>query len=118
METNRLTDGELAEIKRRAERSSENYRADAENDAEFIAHANEDVSRLIAEVEWLRGAVWFAVHHLSNEIYTEEDRVKDVQEALLRCVWDTVNCPECRADILVKPNWHGRCDCGSHVKFG
>ncbi|MED4172619.1 hypothetical protein P4631_09240 [Halalkalibacterium halodurans] len=145
---NRLTDRELAEIKRRAERACSGpwsvYKADdicencedtlevvqpevflspivaklkTEADAEFIAHAREDIPRLIAEVERLRGAVWYAIHHVSNEIYTEEERVKDVQEALLRCVCDTVKCPECRVDILVNPNGHGRCECGSHVKF-
>lgn len=27
-----------------------------------------------------------------------------------------IRCPECKSEIKIKPNGHGRCKCGVHVK--
>lgn len=28
-----------------------------------------------------------------------------------------VKCPSCKKNVKIKSNGHGRCKCGSHVKF-
>lgn len=28
-----------------------------------------------------------------------------------------VKCPQCKKDVKIKPNGHGHCKCGAHVKI-
>jgi hypothetical protein len=70
-----------------------------QSDAEFIAHARQDVPKLLAEIERLKNVLNY-IHELSAEFYTEEDGVfsipneqqhKDTMQEIFVISYEAVN---------------------------
>jgi chromosome segregation ATPase len=103
-----ITNGELAEIKKRAEKATEGEWINVdggyvitldgthpegygesvadvygENDAEFIAHARQDIPKLLEEIEYLRKEVENRDAEIDRIEYVEDDLTEDIADLVL-----------------------------------